>query len=119
MIDRMDGWIGRTLFVPLIIRWCQAARMTQYAVSKYLWAIAFMYALVTLPRITTFDWVVWVIMALCAFAAIVRAALMPDSPQAPTGRYGCYGRWPKSSSRSSIFVSAGMAGRHGNTSTMS
>ncbi|RVT93736.1 hypothetical protein [Sphingomonas crocodyli] len=39
-MTRIDAWVGRTLFVPLIIRLCQLTGMTQYAVSNYAWVAA-------------------------------------------------------------------------------
>lgn len=32
-----DIWIGKTLFVPPIIKFCQLTRQSQYAVSRLLW----------------------------------------------------------------------------------
>lgn len=37
---RVDAWIGKTLFIPLIIKLCQATRQTQFAVSRMFWFIA-------------------------------------------------------------------------------
>jgi hypothetical protein len=35
----VDNWIGKTLFLPLIIKLCQATRQTQYAVSRLFWFV--------------------------------------------------------------------------------
>lgn len=35
MIRAIDHWIGKTLFVPIIIRVCQKAGITQYAFHNY------------------------------------------------------------------------------------
>jgi hypothetical protein len=32
-----DAWVGKTLFVPPIVRFCQATRQGQYAVSRLFW----------------------------------------------------------------------------------
>lgn len=40
LITEIDHWIGRTLFVPPIIKLCQLTRQSQYAVSRLLWLIA-------------------------------------------------------------------------------
>lgn len=40
-----DTWIGKTLFIPIIIRVCQATRQSQYATSKTLWFAACLHAL--------------------------------------------------------------------------
>ncbi|TZG26548.1 hypothetical protein FYJ91_12620 [Sphingomonas montanisoli] len=33
----IDAWIGKTLFIPPIIKLCQITRQTQFAVSRLLW----------------------------------------------------------------------------------
>ena len=38
--SQVDSWIGRTLFVPPIIKLCQGTRQTQFAVSRLFWFIA-------------------------------------------------------------------------------
>lgn len=35
----IDVWIGKTLFVPPIVRFCQATRQSQYAVSRLFWFV--------------------------------------------------------------------------------
>jgi hypothetical protein len=40
MFERIDTWIGKTLFVPLIIRICQHLGCTQYRVNRVCWFIA-------------------------------------------------------------------------------
>lgn len=37
---KMDQWIGKTLFVPPIIKLCQLTRQSQFAVSRLFWFIA-------------------------------------------------------------------------------
>ena len=39
-LESFDQWVGKTLFVPPIVRLCQATRQSQYAVSRLLWFIA-------------------------------------------------------------------------------
>jgi hypothetical protein len=36
----IDHWIGRTLFLPPIIKLCQLTRQSQFAVSRLFWFIA-------------------------------------------------------------------------------
>ncbi len=36
----IDHWIGRTLFVPPIVKLCQLTQQSQYAVSRLFWFIA-------------------------------------------------------------------------------
>ncbi|MDB5690263.1 MAG: hypothetical protein JWL91_2139 [Sphingomonas bacterium] len=33
----IDAWIGKTLFVPPIVKFCQATRQGQYAASRLFW----------------------------------------------------------------------------------
>jgi hypothetical protein len=40
LFDRIDHWIGRTLFVPPIVKFCQITRQSQFAVSRLFWFIA-------------------------------------------------------------------------------
>ena len=40
IFSRFDQWIGKTLFVPPIIKLCQLTRQSQYAVSRLFWFIA-------------------------------------------------------------------------------
>lgn len=37
---KIDHWIGRSLFVPPIIKFCQHTHQTQYAVSRLFWFVA-------------------------------------------------------------------------------
>lgn len=37
---KLDHWIGKTLFVPLIIKICQMTHQSQYAVARLFWFIA-------------------------------------------------------------------------------
>ncbi len=42
LLDVIDHWIGRTLFVPPIVKLCQLTRQSQFAVSRLFWFIAAM-----------------------------------------------------------------------------
>jgi hypothetical protein len=39
-LTNFDAWIGKTLFVPPIVRLCQVTRQSQYAVSRLFWFVA-------------------------------------------------------------------------------
>jgi len=39
-IANIDLWVGKTLFVPPIIKLCQLTGQTQFAVSRLFWFIA-------------------------------------------------------------------------------
>jgi len=54
---KIDHWIGKTLFVPPIIKLCQLTRQSQFAVARLFWFIA---ALDGLYRAeTVFGMVLW------------------------------------------------------------
>lgn len=40
LFSKIDLWIGKTLFVPPIIKLCQLTRQSQFAVSRLFWFIA-------------------------------------------------------------------------------
>jgi hypothetical protein len=40
IFDQIDEWIGKTLFVPPIIKLCQLTRQSQFAISRLFWFIA-------------------------------------------------------------------------------
>lgn len=40
MVTKLDFWIGKTLFVPIIIRFCQITRQSQSAASRLFWFVA-------------------------------------------------------------------------------
>ena len=40
IVDKLDHWIGKNLFVPPIVKLCQLTRQSQYAVSRLFWFIA-------------------------------------------------------------------------------
>ncbi len=37
---KVDEWIGKTLFIPPIIKLCHVTRQTQFAVSRLFWFVA-------------------------------------------------------------------------------
>src|SRR5688500_3274705 len=40
LFTKLDTWVGKTLFIPPIIRFCQATRQSQFAVSRFFWFVA-------------------------------------------------------------------------------
>ncbi|HEY0627166.1 MAG TPA: hypothetical protein VGD10_10595 [Allosphingosinicella sp.] len=40
MLSKVDLWIGKNLFIPPIVRLCQATKQSQFAVSRLFWFIA-------------------------------------------------------------------------------
>ena len=39
-LAKIDAWVGKTFFIPPIIKLCQVTRQTQFAVSRLFWFIA-------------------------------------------------------------------------------
>lgn len=71
----IDQWIGKTLFVPPIIKLCQLTRQSQYAVSRMFWFIA---ALDAFYRAETWFWsIVW---GLFSVVMMVTAVQRADTP---------------------------------------
>jgi hypothetical protein len=72
---KIDHWIGKTLFVPPIIKLCQLTRQTQFAVARLFWFIA---ALDGLYRAeTVFGMMLWGGLSLFMMFTAARRA---DSP---------------------------------------
>ena len=77
LFTRIDGWIGRTLFIPPIIRFCQLTRQSQFAVSRMFWFIA---ALDGFYRADTLFWsIVWGVLSIFM---MITATRRPDAPTA-------------------------------------
>jgi hypothetical protein len=70
-----DVWIGKTLFVPPIIKLCQVTRQSQYAVARLLW---FVVALDQLRIATTLG--SQIIAGLFSLAMMFSASLRADMP---------------------------------------
>lgn len=71
----VDHWIGKTLFVPAIIKLCQFTHQSQFAVSRLFWFIA---ALDGFYRAETiFGSILWGVMSLIMMVSAARRA---DSP---------------------------------------
>jgi hypothetical protein len=39
-LAKVDQWVGKTLFIPPILKFCQVTRQSQYAVSRLFWFIS-------------------------------------------------------------------------------
>jgi hypothetical protein len=75
VLERIDLWIGKTLFVPPIIKLCQLTRQSQFAVSRLFWFIA---ALDGFYRAETLLWsILWFAMSVVMMITATRRA---DSP---------------------------------------
>jgi len=71
----IDQWIGRTLFIPLIIKFCQLTGQSQFAVSRLFW---FIVALDQFRLADTFGG--RVIAGLFSIVMMVTASLRADMP---------------------------------------
>jgi hypothetical protein len=40
LFAKIDAWVGKTLFIPPIIKLCQVTRQSQFAVSRLFWFVA-------------------------------------------------------------------------------
>jgi hypothetical protein len=73
----LDQWIGKTLFVPPIIKLCQLTRQSQFAVARLFWFIAALDGLYHAK--TVFGAAIWAGMSV---VMMVTAARRADSPTA-------------------------------------
>jgi hypothetical protein len=77
LFTEIDLWIGKTLFVPPIIKLCQLTRQSQFAVSRLFWFIA---ALDGFYRADTlFSSVLWGAMSIVMMITAARRADMPTA----------------------------------------
>jgi hypothetical protein len=76
-LRKIDHWIGATLFVPPIIKFCQLTRQSQFAVSRLFWFIAAMDGLYRAE--TLFSSLLWGGLSIIMMVSAVRRA---DSPTA-------------------------------------
>jgi hypothetical protein len=73
----IDRWIGKTLFIPPIIKLCQLTRQSQYAVSRLFWFIA---ALDGFYRAETLFWsIIWGGLSIVMMISATRRADAPTS----------------------------------------
>jgi hypothetical protein len=76
-LTEIDHWIGKTLFLPPIIKLCQLTRQSQFAVSRLFWFIAALDAFYRAE--TLFSSVLWGGMSI---VMMVLAARRADTPTA-------------------------------------
>ena len=68
----IDYWVGKTLFVPPIIKLCQLTRQSQFAIAKLLWFIAALDAFYRADSV--FSSVLWGGMSLFMMVSAARRA---------------------------------------------
>ena len=74
-LDSLDLWLGKTLFLPPIIKLCQITRQSQFAISRLFW---FVVALDQLRLADTFGQ--QIIAGLFSVAMMITASLRADMP---------------------------------------
>ncbi len=60
MLTKFDIWLGKRLFVPAIIWFCQRTKQTQYAVANYATWLSILIVLYGVAEHRTWSWVEWV-----------------------------------------------------------
>lgn len=75
IFTKVDLWIGKTLFVPPIIKLCQLTRQSQFAVSRLFWFIAAMDGFYRAE--TLFSSILWAGMSILM---MITASQRADSP---------------------------------------
>lgn len=80
MLREADAWIGKRLFVPPIIRFCQVTGMTQHAFCRYGWMVAGLWLIGF--SWYEMDWVMKAIMiTVCVFQIAVAALSRPEGEE--------------------------------------
>lgn len=75
MLRKFDLWIGKTLFIPLIVKMCHATRQSQYAISRLFWFMAMLSGLYRAE--TAIDYLIF---GLGSFFMMLTASLRADQP---------------------------------------
>jgi hypothetical protein len=76
-LSKLDHWIGKTLFVPPIVKFCELTRQSQFAVARLFWFIA---ALDGFYRADTVAWaILWGVISLIMMFSAARRADAPTN----------------------------------------
>lgn len=76
-VARLDHWIGRTLFLPPIVKLCQLTRQSQHAVARLFWFIAALDAFYRAD--TLLGSVIWGAISVIMMVTAARRADQPSS----------------------------------------
>lgn len=82
MIARIDLWVGKTLFVPLIIRICQLLGWSQH--RFYNMTVAIFWLLIIYDWLPGTGWLKRTVDVLFCTCMMIRAAVKPDAPTKKT-----------------------------------
>jgi hypothetical protein len=77
ILTNLDHWLGKTLFLPPIIKLCQLTRQSQFAVSRLFWFIAAMDGFYRAD--TLFSSIVWGVLSIIMMLTASIRAEMPTS----------------------------------------
>ena len=75
MLSRIDFWIGKTLFLPLIIKLCHLLRQSQYAIARLFWFAAMLSGLYRADHAVDY-----LVFGLGSFIMMLTASLRADRP---------------------------------------
>ena len=78
-MENFDHFVGKTLFIPPIIKMCQTFGWSQYRLGNYAVAIAWLTLLYSLKLDGWFNITLFVLGAIITILSIIRAALSPES----------------------------------------
>jgi len=82
MIERLDTWVGKTLFIPPIIKFCQLTNMGANRFANYaawIGVLCFLYGTMTQDVWTWFDWFLIVGFGFISVVMTIRIGLFPDT----------------------------------------
>lgn len=82
MLQRLDKWIGKTLFIPLIIKICQKLRITQHCLANHLSMVAMM---ILCFHFGQYHWLFLVVLTILAVCEIIIAVFDPNYVMQPSG----------------------------------
>lgn len=77
VLRKFDLWIGKTLFIPPIVKLCHLTRQSQYAVSRLFWFMAMLSGLYRAD--TAADYLIF---GMGSFFMMLTASLRADHPTA-------------------------------------
>lgn len=82
MISKLDGWLARRTFWPIIIKVCQEVGCTKWAFGRtcsFLWCCGF------ILTVKTWDWFTIALVALVAIAETISLGALKDFPYSGSG----------------------------------
>lgn len=77
VLRKFDLWLGKTLFIPPIVKLCHLTRQSQYAVSRLFWFMAMLSGLYRADNAVDY-----LIFGLGSFFMMLTASLRADRPTA-------------------------------------